>query len=236
MSQGKSRWDEAAQNTQQTKGITGARPWLCALWVLHARDSDMHFIWLKINSRKQVFCWWRDTHTLESRRNSRCNKISAFKIFILKDNLWQGKLTFFILLLLLEWPHGFQLLFHLLLKTNFFILFFSAWEQQMPYTYCLSLFSFCCLSVLRALKHPSPGEGEKEEPSPIVLVFQVTTFFSYLPLISVFLLLSKLDDNMLGYSMTMWFRDLYPIMYLRKVRKTSNSSVLLFIKKLRLCF
>lgn len=92
--------------------------------------------------------------------------------------------------------------------------------------------SFCCLRVLRALKHSSPGEGEKEESNTIkkrafkiVLLFQVTTFLSNIPLISVFLFHSKMDDNMLcvwqplGYCMMMWFGAVYPIVYLRKARK-----------------
>lgn len=99
MSRGKSRWDETAQNTQQTKGIAGAWPWMCAFVGLHARGSD--FIWLKINSGKQVFCWWRDTHTLGSHTNPRCNKISPFKIllFYWKTICDEVNWPFFILLL-----------------------------------------------------------------------------------------------------------------------------------------
>lgn len=64
--------------------------------------------------------------------------------------------------------------------------------------------SFCSISVLKALKQPSPGEGERERSNlvkrrafNIVLIFQMTTIVGYVPLITVFYLAGKLDRNTL---------------------------------------
>lgn len=95
--------------------------------------------------------------------------------------------------------------------------------------------SFCCLTVLRALKLSSPGEGEKVESNiikkrafNIVLLFQVTTFLSNLPMIFMLLLHSKMDDRLVcvwhpvAYCMMMWSGAIYSIVYLRKAREISR--------------
>lgn len=92
--------------------------------------------------------------------------------------------------------------------------------------------TFCCLSVLRALKQPSPGEGEREGSNlikkrafNIVLIFQVITFLGFVPLIIVFFLIENMDYDMLciwqplAYCNMLWFGMVYPIFYLRRVRK-----------------
>lgn len=101
------------------------------------------------------------------------------------------------------------------------------------FMYDFSISSLCCLSALRVLKQPSPGEGEKEgsiviekRAFNIVLLFQVTTFLSYVPLITVFLLHDKIDSIQLciwyplTYCLMIWFGAIYPVFYLRKVRNT----------------
>lgn len=102
--------------------------------------------------------------------------------------------------------------------------------------------SFCCLSVLRALKQPSPGEGERERSNLIkkrafnlVLIFQVTTFVGFVPPVTMVLLVGKIDMETLciwqplAYSMMIWLGLIYPLLYLRRAGKH------LVPKKLRMC-
>lgn len=104
--------------------------------------------------------------------------------------------------------------------------------HMMSFVYNFATNTFCCLSVLRALKQPSPGQREKERSSlikkrafNIVLIFQVTTFLGYIPLITVLVLKSSIDRNMLcilqplTYCMMVWFGAIHPILYLRRARK-----------------
>lgn len=102
----------------------------------------------------------------------------------------------------------------------------------MSFVYNLTVNTFCCLSVLRALKRPSPGEREKERDNlikkrafNIVLIFQVTTFLSYIPLIAVLILNERIDPGLiciwqpLTYSIMIWFGAVHPTLYLRRARK-----------------
>lgn len=106
--------------------------------------------------------------------------------------------------------------------------------HMMSFVYNFATNTFCCLSVLRALKQPSPGEREKERSNlikkrafNIVLIFQVTTFLGYIPLITVLVLKSNIDasDNLLciwqslTYCMMVWFGVIHPILYLRRAGK-----------------
>lgn len=112
-------------------------------------------------------------------------------------------------------------------------------ENEITKSICIVTFvynfvvnSFCCLSVLRALKQPSPGEGEREGSNlikkrafNIVLMFQVITFLGYVPLITVFFLFGNTDQDMLciwqplTYCNMLCFGVIYPIFYLRRARK-----------------
>lgn len=100
------------------------------------------------------------------------------------------------------------------------------------FVYSFVVNSFCCLSVLRALIRPSPGEGEKVESSlikkrafNIVLTFQVITILSYVPQISVFVLSKKLNHSILcifqalSYCLMVWLGIIYPSIYLCKAGK-----------------
>lgn len=100
------------------------------------------------------------------------------------------------------------------------------------FVYSFVINSFCCLSVLRALKQPSPGEGERVESSlikkrafNIVLIFQVITILSYVPQISVFVLSEKMNHGILctfqalSYCMMLWLGLIYPVRYLCKAGK-----------------
>ncbi len=92
--------------------------------------------------------------------------------------------------------------------------------------------SFCCLSVLRALKQPSPGEGEREGSNlikkrafNIVLIFQLTTFVGYVPLVIMFFLVKEIDWDVLcilqplAYCVMVWLGAIYPLLYLRRAGK-----------------
>lgn len=92
--------------------------------------------------------------------------------------------------------------------------------------------TFCCVSVLRVLKRPSPGEREKEASNVtkrrafnIVLIFQLVTFLSYMPMITALSLVCRLSYDMLcvykpiAYCIMLWFGVIYPILYLRRERK-----------------
>lgn len=97
---------------------------------------------------------------------------------------------------------------------------------------CFSFNTFCCLSVLWALKRPSPGEREKEASNGtkrrafyIVLIFQLVTFLGYVPMITVLSLIGRLGFDILcvytpvAYCVMLWFGVIYPILYLRRERK-----------------
>lgn len=92
--------------------------------------------------------------------------------------------------------------------------------------------SFCCLSILRALKQPSPGEGEREGSNlikkrafNIVLIFVVILFFGYLPLITMVPLAGKIEKEILciaqplAYCVTIWFGAFHPIHYILRTKK-----------------
>lgn len=92
--------------------------------------------------------------------------------------------------------------------------------------------AYCCISVLRALKQPSPGEGErdvsnevKKRAFSIVLIILVTTFFSYVPVVIMFLLVGRIDQDIvclghpLAFCLMIWLGAIYPLLYLRRAGK-----------------
>lgn len=107
---------------------------------------------------------------------------------------------------------------------------FSIYVSTFVYSFVVN--SFCCLSVLRTLKQPSPGEGEKVESSiikkrafNIVLIFQVITILSYVPQICVYVLSEEINHGILcvfqalSYCMMVWLGVIYPVVYLCKAEK-----------------
>jgi hypothetical protein len=73
----------------------------------------------------------------------------------------------------------------------------------------LSLMLFCCLSVLRALKQPGPGEGErgrdgtnnmKMRAFKIILIIMVSMMINYLPWVMVFPFIGILDLGQFLYA------------------------------------
>lgn len=98
--------------------------------------------------------------------------------------------------------------------------------------YNFSSNTFCCVSVLWALKRPSPGEREKEASNNtkrrafnIVLVFQLLIFLGYMPMIIALLLVQRITYDVLclyepvAYCIMLWFGVIYPILYLRRKKK-----------------
>lgn len=100
------------------------------------------------------------------------------------------------------------------------------------FVYKFSFNTFCCVSVLRALKHPTPGVREKEASNVtkrrafnIVLILQLVMFLSYMPMITMLLLFHRISYDMLcvykpvTYCVMLWFGVIYPILYLHRERK-----------------
>lgn len=100
------------------------------------------------------------------------------------------------------------------------------------FLYNFSFNTFCCVSVLRALKRPSPGEKEREASNVtkrrafnIVLIFQLVTFLGYMPMVTVLSLVRHISYDMLcvykpiAYCVMLWFGVIHPILYLRRERK-----------------
>lgn len=122
----------------------------------------------------------------------------------------------------------------LLLVVQMFLCSISA-KVAVYFVYLLYNFSFntfCCVSVLWALKSPSPGEREKKASSitkrrafNIVLIFQLVMFFGYVPMITALSLVHRISYGMLcvytpvAYCVTLWFGVIYPVLYLRRERK-----------------
>lgn len=88
---------------------------------------------------------------------------------------------------------------------------------------------FCCSSLLRALKQPSPGGGERQGSNlikkmafTIVLILQVTAFVGYLPLATVYCMVQEMDRDTLcilqplAYSVMVWLGIIHPLLYLRR--------------------
>lgn len=88
---------------------------------------------------------------------------------------------------------------------------------------------FCCSSLLRALKQPSPGGGERQGSNlikkmafTIVLILQVTAFVGYLPLATVYCMVQEMDRDTLcilqplAYSVMFWLGIIHPLLYLRR--------------------
>lgn len=89
--------------------------------------------------------------------------------------------------------------------------------------------TFCCLSVLRALKQPSPGEGEQKGPNlvkkrafKIVLLQQVTVCLSYIPQATILFLVNTIERSTLCvllplvYAVMVWFGVIHPLLYLQR--------------------
>ncbi|KAG8014442.1 hypothetical protein GBF38_002801 [Nibea albiflora] len=104
--------------------------------------------------------------------------------------------------------------------------------QIITFATVLIINAFCCISVLRALKQPSPGEGErgvsnevKKRAFSIVLSILVTTFFMYVPLVTMLLLVGKIDLDVLclaqplAFCLMIWLGAIYPLLYLHRARK-----------------
>ena len=97
---------------------------------------------------------------------------------------------------------------------------------------CISVVSFCCLSVLRALKQPGPGEGQRDNGNDmkrrafriilVSLVVMVVTIMSFLPYI---LSLSQLvkhsnpDVTLITYLFGRLSGFFHPLLYVLKAGK-----------------
>ena len=92
--------------------------------------------------------------------------------------------------------------------------------------------SFCCLSLLRALKQASPGEGErqgsnlvKKRAFDIVLIFQLTTLVGLVPLGTMFFKVREMEWHTrciwqpLAYAVMVWLGAIYPLLYLQRAGK-----------------
>ncbi|KAJ8372211.1 hypothetical protein AAFF_G00293300 [Aldrovandia affinis] len=96
----------------------------------------------------------------------------------------------------------------------------------------LSVMSFCCLAVLRALRSPGPGEGEGQGPHlakkrafRIITVNLVFTLATYLPLIVAAFLYSEISDRSFYtvhatcYSISVFCSLLQPLHFLSRAGK-----------------
>ncbi|KAJ8372210.1 hypothetical protein AAFF_G00293290 [Aldrovandia affinis] len=96
----------------------------------------------------------------------------------------------------------------------------------------LSVMSFCCLAVLRALRSPGPGEGEGQGPHlakkrafRIITVNLVFTLATYLPLIVAAFLYSHISDRSFltvdgtCYSISVFCSFVQPLHFLSRAGK-----------------
>ncbi|KAJ8397588.1 hypothetical protein AAFF_G00438640 [Aldrovandia affinis] len=96
----------------------------------------------------------------------------------------------------------------------------------------LSVMSFCCLAVLRALRSPGPGEGEGQGPHlakkrafRIITVNLVITLAAYLPLIVASSLHSQISDRSFYtvdgtcYSISVFCSFVQPLHFLSRAGK-----------------
>ncbi|KAJ8017221.1 hypothetical protein DPEC_G00015550 [Dallia pectoralis] len=96
----------------------------------------------------------------------------------------------------------------------------------------LCVMMFCCLAVLKALKRPGPGDGDREGTNKTkskafrtILIIQVSMLVNYIPLIlitsSSFLLnpMTQNISNTIGFSISTVTGVVQPLLYLHRVGK-----------------
>lgn len=108
---------------------------------------------------------------------------------------------------------------------NYFILGF--------YLVVISVMLFCCLAVLRALKRPGPGEGDRERKGinmkmrafRIIVIIMVAMLINYFTIIVAIPLQNFLEDSKLGLAFSICFSIIgvfgfvQPLLYLHRVGK-----------------